>query len=960
MNTHLTCRTTHVTGRATRMRRGLIGLLLFACLSGSAGCHRAMYRRRADHDAYDIVGEKSNNPHWDLTGYSINIDSRSRLFDPTNPDCSPMPPDDPEAHKLMHVVDHKKGWPLWHRNGDTPFTENPDWLAFLPLNEDGELVLDSDDAVRTARMHSRNFQQELEDLYLSALDVSFERFRFDAQFFAGYRADYTAAEGISRVELADTQGLANGATAFPRAQMRKFGTTGTDLLVSLVNSIVWDFSGPDSHLSTTLLDVALLQPLLRNAGRERVLERLTLAERTLLSNVRSMERYRQGFYVQIMTGRDPGQGPQRRGGVFTANVVGATSPITVGAITAPTAAQATGAGQAGGYLGLLQGQQDIRNQEFNVASLRINLRRLREALEAVRRTQGIAGMEQAHKERLLSATLQVAQAQQALYNAESRLLNAKYDYQTLLDAFKVTLGLPPQVPLTVQDPIIEPLRLLRLDLLELNGCLNEIIFQTGRANDTYLESEEEYRDEEGRTRRRANWSPQLARFLRDLLHGVEQAQQLRQQLVDEHLPDTAGDIDRLKQALPQRVTQLKKLRTKLEERTEQQNRDKNNEVCDQQAALEIEPEAFNVEQLEDLPAALEDQHAQLLERVGGFGEQLGALQTELEDLIRQGASLSPEVLTERIRTNVLFQTPQVLRNMSSDVLNLMLIQARARVHSVQLPDIELDPVSALDIARTCRHDWMNARTSLVDAWRLIEFNADQLQGAVDLYFAGQLDYTNSFDKGAQLLPAKSTDGRIRVGVQFEAPLTRLAERNVYRQSLIDFQQTRRSYYNFVDQVAQGLRRTLRTAEANQLNFEARRLAVLSAVEQVIVNDAIQSESQRDTSNVTAARDSVTALTDLLTAQNDFLSVWISYQVLRRSLDYDLGTMQLDTEGIWVDPGTINAERGAEIAACLAPVNEILVYPDSERVAPVIFEEEPADEDPADAEPIPAGRPTNAR
>ena len=32
-------------------------------------------------------------------------------------------------------------------------------------------------------------------------------------------------------------------------------------------------------------------------------------------------------------------------------------------------------------------------------------------------------------------------------------------------------------------------------------------------------------------------------------------------------------------------------------------------------------------------------------------------------------------------------------------------------------------------------------------------------------------------------------------------------------------------------------------------------------------------------------------------ENDFLSVWVTYEVLRRALDFDLGTMQLDGEGL---------------------------------------------------------------
>ena len=57
--------------------------------------------------------------------------------------------------------------------------------------------------------------------------------------------------------------------------------------------------------------------------------------------------------------------------------------------------------------------------------------------------------------------------------------------------------------------------------------------------------------------------------------------------------------------------------------------------------------------------------------------------------------------------------------------------------------------------------------------------------------------------------------------------------------LIDYQQSRRAYYQFVDRVSQGLRNTIRSLELNELNFETRRLAVLSAIEQIVLNDEIR-------------------------------------------------------------------------------------------------------------------------
>jgi len=34
---------------------------------------------------------------------------------------------------------------------------------------------------------------------------------------------------------------------------------------------------------------------------------------------------------------------------------------------------------------------------------------------------------------------------------------------------------------------------------------------------------------------------------------------------------------------------------------------------------------------------------------------------------------------------------------------------------------------------------------------------------------------------------------------------------------------------------------------------------------------------------------------------------VNYEALRRNLDLDLGTMQVDAEGLWIDPGPIRVD-----------------------------------------------------
>jgi hypothetical protein len=115
---------------------------------------------------------------------------------------------------------------------------------------------------------------------------------------------------------------------------------------------------------------------------------------------------------------------------------------------------------------------------------------------------------------------------------------------------------------------------------------------------------------------------------------------------------------------------------------------------------------------------------------------------------------------------------------------------------------------------------------------------------------------------------------------------------------------------FEDSVARTLRTELRRVATNQINFELQRRAVIVAARQVMLNTLIDQEEQRTlTTRVTAARDAVQALSDLLNAQNQFMGFWVNYEVLRYSLDLDLGTMQLDSEGLWIDPGKFGPDYG---------------------------------------------------
>lgn len=850
-------------------RAALLAFFAVALITSTFGCTRRHYRRQADQEVNCIIDNKAKAVGSNPGEFRINADPRSRMYDANNPDCPPMPPDDPVSHQLMKCVDCKPGSPCWNHMGKTPYADNPSWEDYLPRDEEGNVVLDLTGAVQLALIESTTYQEQLETLYLSGLDVTFERFRFDTQFFGDSSIFYTA-DGPVR------SGLSAGSSVLEvqpfNFQAQKLTATGGEIVVNFANSLMWQFAGPDNYSSNTLIDFNILQPLLRRGGRIRVLERLTIAERALLANVRQMEHYRRGFYLNVVTGRDPGEGPNRRGGFFGGSGLEGFSGVGGGGFGRVGGfgggfggggfgfTGGAGAQQAGGYLGLLQAAQVIQNQYANIGGLGDSLAQLQAANDAGRIDR-----------------FQVDLAKQALYNAQSQLLNSEADYESGLDNFKLQHGLPPSLPIKIADPMLQYFNLLDSNLAALQIRVTDVLTvlrEGAQAADTDVPQAEELALP---VLPPPNMKMEPANT--DFASLVAQSAELNASSQQRYAA-AQEDMARLEAALPKRREGLQRLAQRKETKE-----------------LELDPELLNADRLNERVAAL---HSEL----DTLGQRMAAAWARL-DVLTADPPLTPE--QHRV------QLTSALTELSGSLLELSLLQARARLDAITFDPVDLTQEEAYCIASRYRRDWMNARAALVDSWRLIHFNANSLESDLDLVFAGDIG-----NVGDDPFDLRATNGRLRVGLQFDAPLTRLAERNVYRQSLIEYQQARRNYYQFRDRVQRDVRATLRQLRLDDLNFELRRAAVHVAITQVDLARLRLSEPARPVQSSTpgqatqpggesqfgdtVARDLVNALIDLLNVQNDFLSVWVDHEVQRLALDFDLGIMELDGRGIRIDHG----------------------------------------------------------
>ncbi|MCC9657488.1 hypothetical protein [Rhodopirellula halodulae] len=855
-------------------------------LSTSVGCNRTHYRKQADNEAYALMDEKASHVARPVDHpLRIELDRRSRMYNPFDLDFQPMPLDDPASYRYMQCVDGRRGYPMWEAAGLTNTAESPDWWQFLPLNEDGILELNAENAVQIALLHSPDYQRQLEQLYLSALDVSSQRFQFDTQYFAGLGASY--AHNDRRFgALRDSDSIV--ALGGDAALTRNF-TTGANLVVNFANEVVWNLSGTDTRATSTLIDFTLLQPLLRGAGRDRIMELLTLSERRLLANVRNFERFRRGFYLEIVTGRNNDSSVSRSGGTFAANT-GAFTGFDSGFANLG-GFSGGGVPQAGGFIGLLQDQLQIRNLEENIARLGENLVILDNTLIELLTTIPD------DPEAIIRQRLQIAQARSALLNSQSSLVSRRVGYQNSVDSFLRDLGLPPYICVQINDPMLERFELIDRTLRSRREELIEVRLATGELNIELLESSEStLNPETGLPEIKLEWNDETVALVKRLRQSIEPLEDFTRALIDEDLPRVEADLEQLNTMIPERREQTESLLALY--------REEQATVCSLLGIETVDESIFDLDPILELGEELGTQFKEISGRLDGYRQAVAKLNQRIDTFLTTGPNSTDRVkIAAEVRNDVILASQDLLAALGDDVLALQLIQARARVESLVLPEVEISPEEALQIARVNRRDWANARAALVDTFRRIEFFADDLESDLDVVVSG------GFTRDAVTNLPNNDNTAIRVGLRWDAPITRLQERNTYRQGLIEYEQAKRSYYNFEDSVWQGLRASIRQLQANRVNFELGRQSVRIAANQLELNEDIRAfrDARSLNSGPTAARDTISALSDLLNSQNSLLDIFVNFEVVRRSLDLDLGTMELTPDGLWIDPGPIEPD-----------------------------------------------------
>ena len=769
----------------------LLGLFLLMVSVTVTGCTRRYYRQQADADVESLLGEKTDNANWPLLNYWVYPHPYARYADLTgNPDRPPMPVDDPAAWLLsprpqrpkriedlvndgyLNVIEQydsanrallKMNQPeklpvSSNRPGanppPVPADEVENQRATMPTNRwhrKQPYLLNLEQCLELAIFNSREFQNRREDLYLSALPVTLQRFNFLPQFLA--------TENALREWSTKTfpGGPTNQGTLNTNLGVQKLFSTGALLVLRVANQTVIDFTSngkPTLSQSTALLDIT--QPLLSGGGRAVTLEPLTQSERDLLYEVRRFNRFNREFYVNIVGGQQ-------------LTVSGSGSSLTnLSDLNFTVSGRATNVG----YLPTLRALASVQVEQMNVDAL-----------------EGLYRFFQAYAEGGGFSKLQVDQVEQDLNSARLRVLSQRISYLDSLDQFKLQLGIPTDMPIELDFAPLRPLTEQMSRFQELENQYRQVL----------IEAEKEESD------------PQAPKRLRSILERLIQTSSLtegtkfRKALPARwefwrflNSPETIiagrmGDI--LAQPLytfspgsalmvislfiPRRVQLLHELDLRKQER---------NQLLDEKDKAESEDKKLAPEK--------EQRLTQLAREIDIAEMELALSLFERESFRTAGNPTREKILRSDLFRRIIYRFALLLEEARVERLE-QLEKAWPELPPIRIEQVDLFNVTLEEAqhlagvtALNNRLDLMNTRAQVADSWRKIAVFANSLLGGMDLRY--NVNVLTPPAEVGQPLNFKGQIARHQLSLNTELPLVRRVERNSYRASLIAFQRQRRN------------------------------------------------------------------------------------------------------------------------------------------------------------------------
>ena len=233
------------------------------------GCSNSAYRYSADEETYEAIADKAPL----VAGMSDQV-----------------------------LIDEEKQVDL------TLFSVNSQIYEFLDNEAEGEVgasIISLNAALDLAFQHSKEYQAQKERLYLEALALTFDRYRYTPTFSASGSGDYqwdtTDQFVIDMQAMTGATAISTSESTVARSNLgaRYLLKSGGAIALNLTNNFTRFLSGDVSEFSTGALIGSFTQPLLRDFGSDIETEALLQAERDLLYQLRDFTRFRKEFAVQV-------------------------------------------------------------------------------------------------------------------------------------------------------------------------------------------------------------------------------------------------------------------------------------------------------------------------------------------------------------------------------------------------------------------------------------------------------------------------------------------------------------------------------------------------------------------------------------------------------------------------------------------------------------------------------------
>lgn len=302
--------------------------------------------------------------------------------------CSPEQYKEKADKEVYEIIDSKWQDGLGHKSNyiinDSNIPPSPDDIR-IELAVPASGVISLAQAVAIATAYNRDYQGQKEQLYLRALDLTLARHQFARQWFGTVDTKYISDDDGEKVRMSSdgnklgfNQLLADGARI------------SIDIAIDWTRFLTGD---PRTSLAS-VLSASATQPLLRGRGREVAQENLTQAERDVLYQIRSFNRYRKEFVVSI----------------------------------------------ANDYYQVLELKANVTNVKKSYYRLLESRKRLVIEVETGQ-----------------ARPFDVDEAEQQALSAENRWVQSQQNYERSLDEFKVTLSLPPSAEIELDEDELKAL-----------------------------------------------------------------------------------------------------------------------------------------------------------------------------------------------------------------------------------------------------------------------------------------------------------------------------------------------------------------------------------------------------------------------------------------------------------------------------------------------------------------------